>query len=301
MWRRRSRRLLPDVWASMTCLTVRRMQMVTTEKMNKSFLDEYNSQEAILKYSTKTAGHGVSYLIQYDYAHVYDQAIDACRATSDRPLRVLEFGCGAGMNLLGLVSRLQRRGVPLERAWGTDFSASLIETARKEARTFLPAESRNKVSFHVARNERLSADLAAQIDRSAEELRESCDVIFGVNTFRYCHRLRNALDCAADIYRLLRPGGVVVMIDMNDRFPLFRSHLKSTVERPEEAYLPSLEEYVVPFEAAGFEITTKDHFCWIPHSAGPALTAICRALTPILNATARSRAMRSLVVARKPA
>jgi SAM-dependent methyltransferase len=276
------------------------MEMLTTEKMNKSFLDEYDSQEAILKYSTETAGQGVSYLIQHDYGRVYDQAIDACRATSDRPVRVLEFGCGAGMNLIGLVARLQRRGIPLDRAWGTDFSASLIEAATKEARAFLAAECRDNVSFHVARNERLSADLAARIDRSAEELRESFDLILGVNTFRYCHRLRNALDCAADIYRLLRPGGVVVMIDMNDRFPLFRSHLKGAVESHEEAYVPSLEEYVAPFEAAGFEITTKDHFCWIPHSAGPALTAICRALAPALNATVRSRAMRSLVVARKP-
>jgi SAM-dependent methyltransferase len=275
--------------------------MVTTEKMNKSFLDEYNSQEAILKYSTKTAGQGVNYLIQHDYARVYDQAIDACRATSDRPLRVLEFGCGAGMNLLGLVSRLQRRGIPLERAWGTDFSASLIQTATKEARAFLSADSRDNVSFHVARNERLSGDLAARTGRSGEALRESFDFIFGINTFRYCHRLGSAQGCAAGIHRLLRPGGVVVIIDMNDRFPLFRSHLKGTVESPEEAYLPSLEEYAAPFAASGFEITTKDHFCWIPHSAGPALTAICRALTPILNATARSRAMRSLVVARKPA
>jgi SAM-dependent methyltransferase len=276
------------------------MQMITTEKMNKSFLDEYNSREAVLKYSTNTAGQGVNYLIQHDYARVYDQAIDVCRATSDRPLRVLEFGCGAGMNLVGLVSRLQRRGISLERAWGTDFSASLIDTAAKEARTFLPAESRDKVSFHVARNERLTADLAPQVDCSAEKLLESFDLVLGVNTFRYCHRLRNAVDCASDIYRLLRPGGVVVMIDMNDRFPLFRSHLKGTVESPEETYLPSLEEYVAPFEVAGFEITTKDHFCWVPHSAGPALTAICCALTPILNVTARSRAMRSLVVARKP-
>jgi len=109
------------------------------------------------------------------------------------------------------------------------------------------------------------------------------------------------MDCAADIFRLLRPGGVVVMIDMNDRFPLFRSHLKGTVESPEEAYLPTLDEYAKPFEKTGFELMTKDNFCWVPHSAGPALTTICRALTPVLNATVRSRAMRSLVVAKRPA
>ena len=62
----------------------------------------------------------------------------------------------------------------------------------------------------------------------------------------------------------------------------------------------SLDEYTTPFEQSGFEIMKSDNFCWIPHSAGPALTGICRALTPVLNATIRSRAMRSLVVARKP-
>jgi len=279
----------------------KRTQVVTTESMNRNFLDEYNSRDAILKYSTKTAGQGVNYLIRHDYASIYDQAVDLCRATSDRPLRVLEFGCGAGMNLIGLVSRLQQRGIPLERAWGTDFSASLIESASAEAQAFLPDASRKTVSFHVARNERLSADLSASTDRAPEELTGSFDFVFGVNTFRYCHRLHNAPDCAKDIYRLLRPGGVVVMIDMNDRFPLFRSRLKRSVEAPQEAYLPSLKEYAEPFESAGFEITARNHFCWIPHSAGHRLTAICRALTPILNATIRSRAMRSLVVARKPA
>jgi SAM-dependent methyltransferase len=275
--------------------------MVTTEKMNENFLQEYNSNDAILKYSTKTAGQGVNYLIQHDYARIYDDAVAACRATSSAPLRILEFGCGAGMNLIGLVSRLESRGIPVERAWGADFSDALIASASQEAAAFLPPNLRSKVRFYVARNETLTQDLAERAGRSQDDLRGSFDLILGVNTFRYCHRLKNERQCATDIYHLLRPGGVVVMIDMNDRFPLFRSHLKGTVETPEEAYLPTLDEYAEPFEAAGFQTLTKDNFCWIPHSAGPALTAICRALTPVLNATVRSRAMRSLVVAKRPA
>lgn len=91
------------------------------------------------------------------------------------------------------------------------------------------------------------------------------------------------------------------MIDMKDRFPLFRSHLNGMVETPEEeAYLPSPNEYAEPFERAGFELTTKDHSCRVPHSVGTALTAMCRALPPVLNATIRTRAMQSLVIARKP-
>lgn len=276
------------------------MQLASTDRMNKSFLDEYNSRDAILKYSTKTAGHGVNYLIEHDYARVYDQAIEICRQTSDTPLRLLEFGCGAGMNLIGLLSRLERRRIPVERAYGTDFSASLIESARHEAQAFLRPDLQHNVSFHVARNERLSADLSAAIGGAADALFGAFDLVFGVNTFRYCHRLHTAQDCADDVFRLLRRGGVCVMIDMNDRFPLFRSHLKRTAESPKETYLPSLDEYAEPFERAGFELITRDRFCWIPHSAGPTLTRICRALSPVLNTAVRSRAMRSLIVARKP-
>jgi SAM-dependent methyltransferase len=274
--------------------------MATTERLNKSFLEEYNSREAILKYSRGTAGRGVNYLIQHDYARIFDDAVRACRETSKAPLRLLEFGCGAGMNLIGLVVRLHQRGVAVERGIGTDFSQCLIEHAGKEASAFLPRETTDKVSFYVARNECLSSDLAKNTGQSIQDLRDFFDLIFGINTFRYCHRLGGARRCAADIRYLLRPGGMLVMIDMNDRFPLFRSRLKGTNESAEETYLPSLDEYANSFEQVGLEITLKDHFCWIPHSAGVALTTICRALTPVLNATVRSRAMRSLVLARKP-
>lgn len=274
--------------------------MVSSEQMDKSFLDEYNSQDAILKYSTNSAGHGVNYLIQHEYARIYDEAIAACLSTSRAPLRLLEFGCGAGMNVIGLLARLKKQGIAVQQAYGTDFSVSLIDSARREAEAFLPKQDRGHLSFHVARNESLSHDLAAGIGTEPARLFESFDFIFGVNTFRYCHRLQKSEECASDILRLLRPGGVCVMIDMNDRFPLFRSRLKGTVESPEEAYLPTLAEYTTPFKQAGFDIMKADNFCWIPHSAGPALTGICRVLTPVLNATVRSRAMRSLVVARRP-
>jgi SAM-dependent methyltransferase len=274
--------------------------MINTEQMNKSFLEEYNSQDAILKYSTETAGTGVNYLIQHEYARIYLEAIASCRESSSAPLRVLEFGCGAGMNLIGLLSVLSQRGIPVERALGTDFSATLIDKAKREAAAFMTAPDRAKVSFHVARNERLSEELAAATGTTAELLRNSFDFIFGVNTFRYCHRFGTQLDCASDVLELLRPGGVCVMIDMNNRFPLFRSRFRGEAATAEETYLPSLEEYARPFERAGFDLLKKGYFCWIPHSAGPAMTALCRLLTPMLDFAVPSRAMRSLVVARKP-
>jgi hypothetical protein len=146
----------------------------------------------------------------------------------------------------------------------------------------------------------LLADLAAARRTTIEELTAFFDLIVGVNTFRYCHRLGKELDCATDIYRLLRPGGVSVIIDMNSRFPAFRSRLNGSDRDSVESYLPSLEEYASPFKTVGFQMITKDNFCWIPHSAGPALTRCCRMVSPFLNLVAHSRAMRSLVVARKP-
>jgi SAM-dependent methyltransferase len=272
----------------------------STDILNQSFLKEYNSETAVLKYSTKTAGKGVNYLIQHDYAAIYDQAIAARRQVSVAPLRILEFGCGAGMNLIGLVSRLQRRNISVDCAVGTDFSVALIESARREAAAFLPKSCQSRVSFHVARNESLSSDLARATGREASAWLGAFDLIIGVNTFRYCHRLDNARECAEDFYRMLAPGGTLVMIDMNDRFKLFRSNFRLKQQNAEEVYLPTLDEYARPFEAAGFRLLRKDHFCWIPHSAGVVLTAIGRLMTPVLDATIRSRAMRSLVIAQKP-
>ena len=274
--------------------------MQKTEEMNDKFFEEYVSEDAVRKYTTGTAGFGINYLLRNDYAKVYLSAVDSYLKTLPaRPLRLLEFGCGGGMNIIGLVSLLERKGVPVECAFGTDFSPRLVQSAAQEAKASLTPDLAKRLSFHVARNERLAEDLAAARGRQVEDLVGFFDLIVGVNTFRYCHRLGKEQDCAADIYRMLRPGGVCINIDMNNRFPAFRSKLKRSVEDPTECYVPSLEEYASPFKTAGFEIIRKENFCWIPHSAGRALTVSCLLLSPLFNLVAPSRAMRSLVVARK--
>jgi SAM-dependent methyltransferase len=273
--------------------------MENTEQINEKFLEEYGSADAVRKYTTGTAGFGINYLLRNDYARVYLDAVDSYLRTSPpRPLRLLEFGCGAGMNIITVVSLLEQKGIPVQSAYGTDFSARLVESAVQEAKASLTPELAKKLSFHVARNERLAEDLAVARGKPVADLVGFFDLIIGVNTFRYCHRLGKQQDCAADIYRLLRPGGVCVNIDMNNRFPAFRSHLKHSAD-PAECYLPSLEEYATPFKNAGFEIKKKENFCWIPHSAGRSLTNCCRLASPLLNLVARGRAMRSLVVGRK--
>lgn len=275
--------------------------MEQTGQLYEKFLDEYVSEDAVRKYTTETAGYGITYLLGNDYARIYLDTIECyLRTSAARPLRLLEFGCGGGMNITRLVSLLESRKVPVECAYGTDFSPRLVQAAEQEAKAFLSRDLAGKLNFHVARNEKLVEDLVSEL-RGAKDLLGSFDLIVGVNTFRYCHRLGKGLDCAADIYRLLKPGGVCINIDMNNRFPAFRSQLKGQEEDRAECYLPSLDEYVSPFKTAGFEIVKKGNFCWIPHSAGRALTFCCRLGSPFLNLVARGRAMRSLVVARKPA
>jgi SAM-dependent methyltransferase len=270
-----------------------------------TFFREYTSQDAIAKYTRATAGLGISYLLDHDYKQVYLEALARLpQQVRQQGIHMLEFGCGAGMNLLHLVSVLGREGIRVTSAIGTDFSPVLIDAARCEAKNYLPGDQQGKVEFHVARNEALIDELLLSMGSTESELKNSFQFVLGVNTIRYCHRAGKQFDCTRDIFRLLAPGGVCVVIDMNDRFPAFRSALKNKLhgKKPgeEECYLPALEEYTAPFHQVGFEVLRSEHFCWIPHSAGRFLTALLHVMSPVLNMVARSRAMRSLVVAKKP-
>jgi SAM-dependent methyltransferase len=270
--------------------------------LQEDFLKEYSTEENIRRYMKNTAGHGISYLLEHEYGDIYLEVIDkyCLKAKTGRGLRLLEFGCGAGMNLLHLVSVLERRGTTVDFACGTDFSEALIESAKVEAKGSLMPQLMNKVRFCVARNDNLVGDLTMELGSGTESLVGSFDLIFGVNTVRYCHRLKNVKACAEGIQDLLRVGGVCIIIDMNNKFPAFRSRFRDRMKKSKDSYyLPSLDEYASPFSSAGFEILRKDNFCWIPHSAGQSLTAVMRFMTPLLNSLCRGHAMRSLVISRK--
>jgi SAM-dependent methyltransferase len=270
---------------------------------NDTFFQEYTSQEAIVKYTKATAGFGISYLLDHDYKRVYMQALGHLpRQAGSQGIRMLEFGCGGGMNLVHLISVLEREGIHIEKAVGTDFSPVLINAAKREALNYLRPDAQQLLEFHVAMNQSLVADLSASGGAEQAGLANSFHFILGVNTIRYCHAAKKELDCARDIFNLLAPGGVCVVIDMNNRYPCFLSDLKNRFrrEKEEECYVPSLEEYSAPFVKTGFEVLRSEHFCWIPHSAGRFMCRFFSVTTPLLNAMAKSRAMRSLVVCRKP-
>src|SRR5512140_507249 len=96
---------------------------------NDGFLAEYTSHNAIFTYSRATAGLGISYLLDHDYRDVYLQALGLLpTGVVEQGIRLLEFGCGAGMNLLHLLQVLRRERINVVSALGTDFSPILIET-----------------------------------------------------------------------------------------------------------------------------------------------------------------------------
>ena len=266
------------------------------------FLEEYSSDDSLRRYTKETAGHGISYLLDHDYGEIYFSVIEnqIPKARVRKGIRLWEFGCGAGMNLLHLVSALERRGVPVEYAVGTDFSEALISAAKQQAQRYLTPEQNQKVRFCVASHENLIEEVTRGLGVVKEDLLGSFDVMLGVNTIRYCHRLMKENEVAATISSLLADRGVCIVIDMNDKFPAFRSRFRDRLAKEARAYyLPSLEEYARPFSSAGLQILKRENFCWIPHSAGSGLTSVMRALTPVLNTIAPSRAMRSLVIAQR--
>jgi len=265
--------------------------------------NEYLAEETTLKYTKATAGSGISYLLDHDYKAIYLQALAQLpQQIKQQGIRMLEFGCGGGMNLIHLLSVLNRESIRVEKAVGTDFSPVLIDAAKREAKNYLAERAQNKVEFYVAKHESLIDDLSAATGTAKTALNNAFDFIIGVNTVRYCHHADTEVALAHTLAGLLAPGGVCVVIDMNDRFPFFMSEVKNRfrVHKRQECYIPSLEEYTAPFKKVGLEVLRSEHFCWTPHSASPLTRTVIRGLSPVLNLIAKSRAMRSLVVVNKP-
>ena len=51
--------------------------MEKTGLMYRKFLDEYVSEDAVRKYTTETAGYGITHLLRNDYARIYIDVVDS--------------------------------------------------------------------------------------------------------------------------------------------------------------------------------------------------------------------------------
>ena len=110
----------------------------------------------------------------------------------------------------------------------------MVESAKKEAKIHLAKENTNKIHFFVASNENLHNELSEALRTETETIANSFHLIFGVNTFRYCHRLKKSKECSNIIYDMLVKGGNCIMIEMNNKYPFYLSRVKDRLTKPKE-------------------------------------------------------------------
>ena len=265
----------------------------------------YDDSQTVSRYRRASAGRGIEFLLSRLYGPTFVAAVrDALEESGSAGARLLEFGCGAGMALQYATQKLGDAGIDVELAVGADFVPAMIEAARQDADAFATEWARERLRFVVASNEALADEIANGLDVSVDSLAQTFHVAIGVNTFRYAVRRATAATVVRQLDALLARGGRVVMIDMNDRFPYGLKPKRSPngrfAFRLGNEKLPSLDEYAEPFRNAGFEILAQRHFGWIPHSANGLRFALARAASPVLEKVVPDRAMRSLVIAKKP-
>lgn len=259
----------------------------------------YDLAGNIKRYRSATARPGKHFMLRSTYLPAFlDSLSSAVRDSKAEAARTLEFGCGGGMATFYLADELRRRGVPVELMVGADLVPNMIAAARKDLADNGGEWTMERLRFVVAPHERLIDDLPVGLGLGLEELEGSFHLAFGVSTFRYAVQEGTAAHVVAQFHRLLAPGGRVVMFDMNSRFP-YGKHA------PQEKHasfsgVPTLDQYARPFSDAGFEIMRRDMLGWVPHSAKGLEFWAARAASPVLGLVAPSRAMRSLVIARKP-
>jgi SAM-dependent methyltransferase len=264
----------------------------------------YDTEDAVSRYRPASAGEGISYLLPTLYGSAFkDAARDARRETGAPALRLLEFGCGAGMASQYLVEALRHEGIDVDIAIGADFVPRMVEAATQELERSASHWARNRLRYLVARNEQLGPDLANCLGQRLEAIAGTFHLAVGVNTFRYSVRHDGARELVEQLELLLAPGGRVVAIDMNDRFPYGLKPRRGSAALPIRfgmpGRLPTLDEYARPFSNGAFDVLRKEHFAWIPHSANGLRFQLARAVAPILDRLIPDRAMRSLIVARR--
>jgi SAM-dependent methyltransferase len=279
-------------------------------ELRNIYLVEYSQPTVIARYLSDTGVPAFTYLVRTVYTSIYQEIVKTL--VSHNPerhgFRILEYGCGGGMNLVQLIRLFQAQGAQLTEAIGTDFSPPMIDAARNEAKQQLSVELNAVTTYVVARHETITRDLASGLGVSLGELQNTFDLILGVNTFRYAHRLKKDETFARELFTLLRPGGYSIMIDMNRGFRFVGSHAHDLCTRAKQRYyIPSVRQYSGPFLKAGFLITRARTFygltrlaSWVPASAEVPLHSLFWALRSALDTYLSPFARHALLIAKKP-
>jgi SAM-dependent methyltransferase len=197
---------------------------------NKVDFDKHAEQyEKQLTDDLKFFGEESSYFAEYK-VRILKEEIDEC------PGRILEFGCGIGLNLQFLISYFRNSEVT-----GCDISEKSIEAASK----------RNpKAKFFRITEGNIAGE------------RENYDIIFISNVFHHIEPHLRA-DSVSLIYSMLKPGGLVYFFEHNPYNPVTRRIVNNCVWDTDAILLKPAESLEL-FRNAGFKVTGKKYALYFP-------------------------------------
>jgi ubiquinone/menaquinone biosynthesis C-methylase UbiE len=118
----------------------------------------------------------------------HDYVLGELEQSASKPFRMLDIGCGTGAFARRVLHEHRESEV-----WGVDFSSKMISAGMKRERTHDP-----RMKFVQADSE--SLPLAS----------DSFDVVSCSNSF---HHYPNQATAVSEMYRVLRPGGRLIIID----------------------------------------------------------------------------------------
>jgi len=177
----------------------------------------------------KFFGEESSYFAEYKVRVLKDD-LDKC------PERILEFGCGIGLNLQFLISYFKNSDIT-----GCDISRRSIEIAGKR--------NPNAKFFRIT-------------DENVSKEKEKYDVIFISNVFHHIEPQLRA-DSISKIYSMLKPGGIVFFFEHNPYNPVTRRIVNNCVWDT-DAILLKPSESLGLFKNAGFIIVSKKYTLYFP-------------------------------------
>jgi len=191
---------------------------------------------------------------------------------------VLELGCGTGLYSRWLLDR----GCTVV---GMDISPTMLEQARRRC---------PEATFVVGDCETPASHLPEPL------VSGRFDVILGVNTFCYYPNKDAAL---AHYRHLLRPGGRIVLIEVNGRCPYWR--MMTWINKNEirawcgEFRRLDRNSMQAMLQHAELKARTITHFAFIPNGVGRVAVAVLKPLDAVLRRLPilRNLAMRLAVVA----
>ena len=181
---------------------------------------------------------------RYDKLNYLPRLVDF---SSYSGLKLLEVGCGAGIDLV----HFARAGA---KATGIDLSATAIALARQ----------------NLEQNG-LSAELSVMNGEAMQFPDNTFDVVYAHGVLQYT---ANARQMISEIYRVLRPGGelIVMVYNRNSWLNLMRQVTKVSLEHEDAPVLnkysiAELQRFLAPFKQLRiiperFPVKTKLHSGW---------------------------------------